>query len=201
MVASWHFLPTILFKFRGENRKSRKYVLMWEVAWCCLQPLYDIPRTRLLTTSWIWYRWQWTQRFFFVLACNSCTFHRHYFHHLGSSKFEFFIYTKKTYRHLPNILLFQWCFGWNVLLLWKTSKKFFFYNKIIMNMLGLIIGLFLLYYYGIFFHLAVYLLVWYGLLGLVFFFLEYNFFHPNNIYKLSLLAHNIHIFHAKKQCF
>ena len=89
--------------------------------------------------------------FFFVLACNSCTFHRHYFHHLGSSKFEFFIYTKKTYRHLPNILLFQWCFGWNVLLLWKTSKKFFFYNKIIMNMLGLIIGLFLLYYYGIFF--------------------------------------------------
>ena len=151
MVASWHFLPTILFKFRGENRKSRKYVLMWEVAWCCLQPLYDIPRTRLLTTSWIWYRWQWTQRFFFVLACNSCTFHRHYFHHLGSSKFEFFIYTKKTYRHLPNILLFQWCFGWNVLLLWKTSKKFFFYNKIIMNMLGLIIGLFLLYYYGIFF--------------------------------------------------
>jgi len=138
--------------------------------------------------------------FFFRFSLQQLLFfHRHYFHHLGSSKFEFFIYTKKTYRHLPNILLFQWCFGWNVLLLWKTSKKFFFYNKIIMNMLGLIIGLFLLYYYGIFFHLAVYLLVWYGLLGLVFFFLEYNFFHPNNIYKLSLLAHNIHIFHAKKQ--
>ena len=96
--------------------------------------------------------------FFFVLACNSCNFSSSLFSSSWySSKFEFFIYTKKTYRHLPNILLFQWCFGWNVLLLWKTSKKFFFYNKIIMNMLGLIIGLFLLYYYGIFFFIWQYI--------------------------------------------
>jgi len=110
LAASWHFLPTMIIQimiFQIQRSKSQVQKC-WEVAWdlmekCCATSNVYIPRTRLLTTSWIWYRWQWTQRLFcsfFSLQQLFCFwFDRHYFHHLVVQKMLL-----HHHRHLPNVL-------------------------------------------------------------------------------------------------
>lgn len=108
LAASWHFLPTMIIQ--NDISNSEVKIASPEMLRGCAR--FDgkvgaasnvyIPRTRLLTTSWIWYRWQWTQRLFcsfFSLQQLFCFwFDRHYFHHLVVQKMLL------HHRHLPNVL-------------------------------------------------------------------------------------------------
>lgn len=113
IIKYWHlgiFCQQWLFKWNDISNSEVK-IASPEMCWGCAiwwwnrwRSLYMyIPRTRLLTTSWIWHRWQLTQRLFcfsflFSLQQLFCFWFDRHFHHLV-------VVQKMLHRrHLPNVL-------------------------------------------------------------------------------------------------
>lgn len=113
IIKYWHlgiFCQQWLFKWNDISNSEVK-IASPEMCWGCAiwwwnrwRSLYMyIPRTRLLTTSWIWHRWQLTQRLFFFLLLFSlqqlfCFWFDRHFHH------PVVVQKMLHRRHLPNVL-------------------------------------------------------------------------------------------------